>query len=164
MMAQLRTKAKYNKTLIPVIRKLESLSAKEEAAFYANFANSYKKFLQFRTDKRDIVSPDGQKIGEAIDVKMFDSDQGSIKSKALNFWKRQSIESDMPNPRALYKTNEDGTLEVVESKSKAIASAYDKIKDLRQSKRTTTSRCRKLIYSAMESRYTIWKYTSRVYK
>ena len=133
MMAQLRTKAKYNKTLIPVIKKLESLSAKEEAAFYANFANSYKKFLQFRTDKRDIVSPDGQKIGEAIDVKMFDSDQGSIKSKALNFWKRQSIESDMPNPRALYKTNEDGTFEVVESKSKAIASAYDKIKDLRRS-------------------------------
>ena len=133
MMAQLRTKAKYNPTLIPVIRKLESLSAQEEAAFYANFANSYKKFLQLRTDKRDVVSPDGQKIGEAIDVKMFDSDQGSIKSKALNFWKRQSIESDMPNPRALYKTNEDGTLEVVESKSKAIASAYDKIKDLRRS-------------------------------
>ncbi len=133
MMAQLRTKAKYNPTLIPVVRKLESLSGQEEAAFYANFANSYKKFLQFRTDKRDVVSPDGQKIGEAIDVKMFDSDQGSIKSKALNFWKRQSIESDMPNPRALYKTNEDGTFEVVESKSKAIASAYDKIKDLRRS-------------------------------
>jgi len=133
MMAHLRTKAKYNPTLIPVIRKLESLSAQEEAAFYANFANSYKKFLQFRTDKRDIVSPDGQKIGDAIDVKMFDSDQGSIKSKALNFWKKQSIESDMSNPRALYKTNEDGTFEVVETKSKAIVSAYDKIKDLRRS-------------------------------
>ncbi len=133
MMAQLRTKAKYNPTLIPVVKKLESLSAQEEAAFYANFANSYKKFLQFRTDKRDIPSPDGQKIGEAIDVKMFDSDQGSIKAKALNFWKRQSIESDMPNPRALYKTNEDGTLEVVESKRKAISSAYDKIKDLKLS-------------------------------
>ena len=132
MMAQLRAKAKYNPTLIPVIRKLESLSAQEEAAFYANFANSYKNFLQFRTDKRDIVV-DGQKIGEVIDVKMFDSDQGSIKSKALNFWKRQSIESDMPNPRALYKTNEEGDLEVVESKRKAIISAYDKIKDLRRS-------------------------------
>ena len=133
MMAQLRTKAKYNPTLIPVIRKLESLSAQEEAAFYANFANSYKKFLQFRTDKRDIPSPDGQKIGEVIEVKMFDSDQGSIKAKALNFWKRQSIESDMPNPRALYKTNEDNTLDVVESKRKAIVSAYDKIKDLKLS-------------------------------
>jgi len=133
MIAQLRTKAKYNPTLIPVIRKLESLSAQEEAAFYANFANSYKKFLQFRTDKRDIPSPDGQKIGEYIEVKMFDSDQGSIKAKALNFWKRQSIESDMPNPRALYKTNEDNTLDVVESKRKAIISAYDKIKDLKLS-------------------------------
>jgi len=132
MMAQLRTKAKYNPILIPVIRKLESLSAQEEAAFYANFANSYKKFLQFRTDKRDVVE-DGQKIGEVIDVKMFDSDQGSIRAKALNFWRRQSIEADMPNPRALYRENEEGELEIVESKRKAAVAAFKKIEGLRLS-------------------------------
>ena len=124
MIVQLNTMAKYKPELTAVINKLERLSTKDQAAFFSNFASSYKKFLQFRT--KEILREDGK----SIQVEMFPSDRNSISVRSVSTWKGQRVEADMPNPKALYKPNENGQLEVIDSKRKKANAAFEKIKNI----------------------------------
>ena len=128
-LTELNTMAKYKPYLVPVVTKLRQLNARQQAAFYSNFANSYKNFLQFRNRTFDDVQ-DGQKVGTKTEVQMFPSDRGSIARRSASGWRRQSTQGELPNPRALYNVAEDGTMTPIESKVNAINKAWEKIDKL----------------------------------
>jgi|TARA_R100000084_G_C4655583_1_gene152661 hypothetical protein len=133
MMLQLNNMAKYKPYLEPVVNKLNTLKTDAQAAFFANFANAYKNFLQF--DAKKIVTRDpntGEVIAERVQHRMYPSGVTSIAKRYRNAWKAQSVENEIPNPQALYKTNEKGQLFIPEAKQKKINSLWEKVNKIRR--------------------------------
>jgi len=116
-LAQLQHMAKYKPYLQPVVDKLKRLDTASQAAFYSNFANSYKNFLQFKATK----------VKDGVEVTMFPSDQYTVSKRYASKWQSNSIERDIPNPDSLYKLDEDGNPFVEDSKKNKIKGLYDKL-------------------------------------
>lgn len=116
-LAQLQHMSEYKPYLKPVIDKLKSLDVGTQAAFYSNFGNSYKNFLQFKATK----------VKDGVEVTMFPSDQYTVSRRYASQWENNSIERSIPNPDSLYKLDEDGNPFVEDGKKNKIKNLYNKL-------------------------------------
>lgn len=138
MLVQLKQMAKYKDYLEPVVTKLNSLSAKEQAAFYSNFSNSYKDFIQFRTKVVENVQ-DGQLISQTYQIEMFASNRSNAARRERTRWARQSrqVPDGLPNERALYNVDENNNVSVIPGKLAAMNAAFSRIDSAKKIKADT---------------------------
>jgi len=136
MINELVHRAQYKPALIPVIEKIKTLSAQQQAAFYSNFNNSYKSFLQFKSTKYTFTGPAGPE--SAVKTEMFNSNESDTARRYRTFFNRQSKEYKAPNERALYKIEEDANgnevFKVKDSKLSNIKNAFNKVEKVKRAK------------------------------
>ena len=110
MLQELQYRTNFKPSLIPVLERLKTLNSQQQAAFFSNFNNSYKSFLQFKSNRITTPGPDGRPV-TTVTTEMFNSNESDTARRYRTLYKRQSREVDVPNPRAPYKeyVTEDGT-------------------------------------------------------
>tara|TARA_R100000951_G_scaffold10686_2_gene8996 strand:+ start:107 stop:8230 length:8124 start_codon:yes stop_codon:yes gene_type:complete len=127
MFASIKDMVRYKPELTPVLDTLSTLTERQKAAFFSNFKNSYKKFLQFKTSTREILDPNsGDVIDTVSDVMMFRSDQSSIATMSLRKWREQSAAKE-GHERSLYIKTDEGTLKMDPFKRETILKAWEKL-------------------------------------
>ena len=129
MKDELAHRAKYKPEINKILERLDTLTAKQEAAFFSNFKMSYKSFLQFKVDK---VTHNGAAGAEtSFRVRMFNSNESDTAKKYRTFYKRQSRDYQGNNDRALYQVtvDEEGneTLLVPADKKARIEAAWKRV-------------------------------------
>ena len=138
MINELVHRSQYKPGLTPVIQKIKTLSAQQQAAFFSNFNNSYKSFLQFKSTKYTYTGPAGPE--SAVTTEMFNSNESDTARRYRTFFKRQSKEYSAPNDRALYKVEQDeegrDVITVPKEKLDRIKEAYKKVESAKRLKTT----------------------------
>ena len=96
MIQQFQNLVKYKPNLAPILNRLKSATAKEQASLFSNFANSYKNFLLVKAKK--IISFDYKqnKIDSFVQTSMISSNQSDTGKKAMQDWANTSKEYDTP--------------------------------------------------------------------
>ena len=124
MKAELVRMSKYKKTLVPVVAKLETLTPKQQSAFFTNFANTYNKFSMVKTFVDTKPDPSQQKNVTKNTVVVLPSNSNNLSNVIMGEWSRQSKELLMPNERASYKVKEDGSTTIMKDKQAAAMKAW----------------------------------------
>ena len=138
MINELVHRAQYKPALKPVIEKIKTLTAQQQAAFFSNFNNSYKSFLQFKSTKYTYTGPTGPE--SSVKTEMFNSNESDTARRYRTFFKRQSKEYEAPNERALYKVTENAEgNEVLSIKPEKLAKIKSAYKVLEKYKRLRTT-------------------------
>ena len=131
MIQKFENMVKYKPKLAPILNRLKSATAQEQASLFSNFAMAYKNFLLLKAKKVFAFDHQQGKVDSFIQTSLIDSNQSDIGKKAMQDWANVSKEYDTPNERALYKVtaNELGeeVLMVSKKKKAAITKAFDKI-------------------------------------
>ena len=120
-LTRLEFMSKYKPNLVPVVETLKRLDREGQAAVFANFANSYKNFIQFKT------RVEVKESGTRSIIEMFPSNRSNTARIAATRWNRQAAKDRAPNDRALYQLDEDGKRNVIDSKKSAATTAYEKL-------------------------------------
>ena len=131
MVQKMENIVKYKPKLAPILDRLKSATAQEQASLFSNFAMAYKNFLLFKAKKVFAFDHQQGKVDSFVQTSMISSNQSDTGKKAIQDWSNISKEYDTPNERALYKVtpNELGeeVLTVSKKKKAAITKAFDKI-------------------------------------
>ena len=139
MIHKMENTVKYKPTLAPILNRLKSATAQEQASLFSNFAMAYKNFLLIKARKEIRFDPQMGKLDTVITTSLMSSNQSDTGTKAIQDWANVSKEYDTPNERALYKVtaNELGeeVLMVSKKKKAAITKAFDKIDNATINKR-----------------------------
>jgi len=122
MLKNLELMSKYKPELQPVIERMESLDVKQEAAFFANFANSYKRFLTFRLDREEVQGGD-----YVVSFKMFPSHANTIPSRAKAKWRANAIDEEGESPDALYYLDDDARVKIRKDKQETVSKLYKEV-------------------------------------
>jgi predicted NAD-dependent protein-ADP-ribosyltransferase YbiA (DUF1768 family) len=139
MIHKMENIVKYKPTLAPILNRLKSATAQEQASLFSNFAMAYKNFLLIKAKKEIKYDPQLGGPSVTISTSLMSSNQSDTGTKAIQDWANVSKEYDTPNERALYKVtaNELGeeVLTVSKKKKAAITKAFDKIDNATINKR-----------------------------
>ena len=139
MIHKMENIVKFKPTLAPILNRLKSATAQEQASLFSNFAMAYKNFLLIKARKEIRFDPQMGKLGAVITTSLMSSNQSDTGTKAIQDWANVSKEYDTLNERALYKVtaNELGeeVLMVSKKKKAAITKAFDKIDNATINKR-----------------------------
>jgi hypothetical protein len=139
MIHKMENIVKYKPKLAPILNRLKSATAQEQASLFSNFAMAYKKFLLIKAKKEIKYDPQLGGPGVTISTSLMSSNQSDTGKKAIQDWANVSKEYDTLNERALYKVtaNELGeeVLMVSKKKKAAITKAFDKIDNATTNKR-----------------------------
>ena len=139
MIHKMENIVKYKPSLSPILAKLKSATAQEQASLFSNFAMAYKNFLLIKARKEIRFDPQMGKLDTVITTSLMSSNQSDTGTKAIQDWANVSKEYDTLNERALYKVtaNELGeeVLMVSKKKKAAITKAFDKIDNATINKR-----------------------------
>lgn len=123
-LAEITRLSKYKKNLVPVVAKLNTLTPKQQSAFYHNFSNTYNKFSMVKTFVEKRPDPTQQKTITKKDVVILPSNSNNLATTIVTEWSRQSREMLMPNERAAYKVQENGKLVIIKDKQAAAMKAW----------------------------------------
>ena len=122
MLAELEQRAKYKPELTPIVERLRGLEPNQQAAIFSNFALAYKQFLLFRIERG--IDAEGN---VKVTTKMSNPNENDTARRYRTRYNNNSIERQAPNPRALYKEDAEGNLEVIPEKLAAADNAWERL-------------------------------------
>ena len=132
MQSKLNWVSIYKPKAKALLNKIKELIPQEEAALFSNFNTAYNNFLLFKSD----ASVD-EKTGKTVfENKMVNSNQSNSPKRALQKFRDNSNERNIPFERAIYKRNAAGEIEYVKKdKLKKLTELWNKISAIQTDKR-----------------------------
>lgn len=133
MVSRLDFYAQYKPEAAIIRKKLDTLTAKEEAALFTNFKSAYNNFILFKSESTE--DPVSGKI--TYTNKVFNSNQSQVSKKAKEQFKRNSRERTIKNDRAIYEVDPfTGNIKAIkEGKLEQLENLWGKINKVKQEKR-----------------------------
>jgi len=130
VIANLENLAPYMDNIYPIIQRVQSLDPSQQSAILSNFDLAYKTFSLISIDQSFYFSEFAGTYVKDVKTRVFNPNMNEISRMYRTNYKRNSRQALIPQPRAIYQVNEDGTLEAIPEKLKEARTALDTIESI----------------------------------